>query len=254
MTINTRLIEDTIESLRILQTPKEFQDFWSEIACELGFSSFTYVGVQIGRDRLSEIVGHKRIPVYLTTVDPRWEQEYVQSAFFSSDPVVREALAHPIPIVSLDLIKRQALSKSGQLVMNRAHDFSLSKVLTIPVHAFGGDIGIMSLYSSESDAEFYRCVSAFQHTLHVLAIHFHTIVQDVLGEPDSMLQQVPLTPRELECLHWTAKGKTAWEIGQIIQISDRTVHHHVMSAFEKLRVVNKTHAVAKAVSLGLAAP
>lgn len=254
MTTNTRLIEDSIDNFRNLQVPEDFRDCWADIASRHGFSSFTYVGVQIGRDRLSEIVGHKRIPVYLTTVDPRWEEEYVLSAFFGSDPVVREALAHPIPIVSLDLIKHQVLAESSRLVMNRAHDFSLSKVLTIPVHAFGGEIGIMSLYSSESEEEFYRCVSAFQHTLHVLAIHFHTVVQDVLGEPDSMLQKVPLTARELECLHWTAKGKTAWEIGRIIRISDRTVHHHVMSAFEKLRVVNKTHAVAKAVSLGLAAP
>jgi len=254
MTINVRLIDDFIENLRDLQSPEEFRDCWSNIADRHGFSSFTYVGIRIGRDRLSELIGHKRIPVYLTTVDPKWEEEYILSGFFGSDPIVRAAIARPIPIVSLDLVKHQALAEAGRLIMNRAHDFSVSKALTIPVHAFGGEIGIMSLYSSESGTEFYRCIEAFQHTLHILTVHFHTVVQDVLGERDSVLQKVPLTPRELECLHWTAKGKTAWEAGRIIQISERTVHHHVMSALEKLRVVNKAHAVAKAVSLGLAAP
>lgn len=208
----------------------------------------------MGRDRLSGSAHHKRIPVYLTTVDPKWEEHYVVSAFFGSDPIVHAALRRPIPIVSLDLVRHQTLSDAARLVIDRGNDFSLSKGLTIPIHAFGGDIGIMSLFSSESENEFYKCISVFQHTLNIMAIHFHTLVQDVLGEKDSILQVVPLTPRELECLHWTAKGKTAWEIGQIIQISERTVGHHVMGAFDKLRVVNKTHAVAKAVSLGLAAP
>src|SRR5438552_4179208 len=30
-----------------------------------------------------------------------------------------------------------------------------------------------------------------------------------------------LTPRELECLHWTLLGKTAWETGRILGICDK---------------------------------
>lgn len=60
-----------------------------------------------------------------------------------------------------------------------------------------------------------------------------------------------LTPRELECLRWTMDGKTAWEIGAILGITERTVVLHVNGAMHKLDCVNKHQAVIKALRLGL---
>ena len=60
-----------------------------------------------------------------------------------------------------------------------------------------------------------------------------------------------LTPRELECLRWTMDGKTAWEVGSILGISERTAVLHVNNAMHKLGCVNKHQAVLKALRLGL---
>lgn len=59
-----------------------------------------------------------------------------------------------------------------------------------------------------------------------------------------------LSARELEVLQWTADGKTAWEIGRILGISEQTVTRHAVSAARKLGCVNKVQAVAKALRLG----
>jgi len=59
-----------------------------------------------------------------------------------------------------------------------------------------------------------------------------------------------LTPMELECLKWTAAGKTAWEVGRIVARSERAVGDYLHSAMRKLNCSNKFHLVAKAVSLG----
>jgi LuxR family transcriptional regulator, quorum-sensing system regulator BjaR1 len=56
-----------------------------------------------------------------------------------------------------------------------------------------------------------------------------------------------LTPREREVLAWVARGKSAWEIGEILNIAKRTVDEHVQSAVRKLGAVNRTHAVALAI-------
>jgi LuxR family quorum sensing-dependent transcriptional regulator len=56
-----------------------------------------------------------------------------------------------------------------------------------------------------------------------------------------------LTAREAEVLHWVARGKSAWEIGEILNIAKRTVDEHVQTAVRKLGAVNRTHAVAMAV-------
>lgn len=57
-----------------------------------------------------------------------------------------------------------------------------------------------------------------------------------------------LTPREAEILQWVAKGKTYWEIAQILGISIRTVRHFMANCREKLHAVSNKQAVAKAVA------
>jgi DNA-binding CsgD family transcriptional regulator len=62
-----------------------------------------------------------------------------------------------------------------------------------------------------------------------------------------------LTPRELEALRWTMAGKTAWELGAILGISERTAVLHVNNAMKKLDCSSKHQAVLKALRLGLIA-
>ena len=56
-----------------------------------------------------------------------------------------------------------------------------------------------------------------------------------------------LTSREIEVLQWVARGKPAWEIGEILQIKKRTVHEHVQTAVRKMGAANRIHAVAMAI-------
>lgn len=68
----------------------------------------------------------------------------------------------------------------------------------------------------------------------------------------SICEPVPkLSDRELECLGWAMKGKTAWETGMILAIAERTVVAHLGNATRKLGAINKHAAVVKAVKLGL---
>ena len=67
-------------------------------------------------------------------------------------------------------------------------------------------------------------------------------------------QLVELSEREKSCLGWTALGKSSWEIGQILSISENTVTFHIKNAMRKLGVSNRTVAVVNAIRLGLIAP
>jgi LuxR family transcriptional regulator, quorum-sensing system regulator BjaR1 len=60
-----------------------------------------------------------------------------------------------------------------------------------------------------------------------------------------------LTAREIEVLRWVANGKSAWEIGEILHITKRTVDEHVQTSVRKLGAVNRTHAVALAIGDGI---
>lgn len=90
--------------------------------------------------------------------------------------------------------------------------------------------------------------------LQLFAVHAQEAAERLL-KPSATTPEsdARLTPRELECLRWTMEGKTAWELGRILGISEQTVARHVNNATHKLRCVNKYHAVLKAMRLGLIA-
>lgn len=60
-----------------------------------------------------------------------------------------------------------------------------------------------------------------------------------------------LTQREIDCLRWSSIGKTGWEIGKILDISEDTVKKHFRSIEEKLECANRQHAIACAIRHGL---
>jgi LuxR family quorum-sensing system transcriptional regulator SolR len=55
-----------------------------------------------------------------------------------------------------------------------------------------------------------------------------------------------LTRRELEVLRWSAEGKTAWEIGEILTMGVRTVRTHQTSIKAKYRVSTIVQAAVRA--------
>jgi LuxR family quorum sensing-dependent transcriptional regulator len=63
--------------------------------------------------------------------------------------------------------------------------------------------------------------------------------------------ELKLSARERDVLAWAGRGKTVAETPDILKISEGTVETHVKRALEKLNVSNKTHAVAKAITLGV---
>lgn len=65
------------------------------------------------------------------------------------------------------------------------------------------------------------------------------------GREFTIAQTDPLTPREAEVLLWTAEGKTAWEAGRIMGITEGTARIHLARVLDKLNASNKPHAVAR---------
>jgi DNA-binding CsgD family transcriptional regulator len=64
-------------------------------------------------------------------------------------------------------------------------------------------------------------------------------------------EKYKLTPKEKEVIRWAGEGKTSWEIGQILSISERTVKFHLRHIYIKFNVINRTQAVAMASRLNL---
>lgn len=78
--------------------------------------------------------------------------------------------------------------------------------------------------------------------LHVASIEvFDRFVQ---LQPRAFDEKAKLSERERECLLWTAEGKTSFEIGKIVGISEHTVNYYLNTASGKLNATNRVQAVA----------
>ncbi|MCC1497206.1 DNA-binding response regulator [Alcanivorax sp. 1008] len=89
--------------------------------------------------------------------------------------------------------------------------------------------------------EFLTIVDGREYLLRLHEVQQTSVATGVLKE------RFKLTGRESDVLLWIAKGKTNREIGQILDVSPRTVNKHLEQVFRKLNVENRTSAAAVAI-------
>ena len=78
------------------------------------------------------------------------------------------------------------------------------------------------------------------------------LVQHVrTGPVEPVVTPSLLSPRELDVLRLVATGRTNAEIGRELYIGEATVKTHLLKAFSKLEVADRTHAVTRAIERGL---
>lgn len=164
------------------------------------------------------------------------------------DPVMQHCRRHTVPIVwNQDTYTSQGL---GDLWEEQAR-FGYCTGIAMALHLPQGRhfaLGVERDRPLPADrGELTRIVADLQ----LFAVHAQDAAMRVLA-PDLAIADLPaLTPRELEVLRWTMEGKTAWEVGTILGITERTAVLHVNNAMHKLQCSSKHQAVLKALRLGL---
>ena len=114
--------------------------------------------------------------------------------------------------------------------------------------------GLHFMIGMDRDRALPRCpreVARITADFQLFAVHAQHAALKVLAPPRRSQARPELTPRELETLRWTMEGKTAWEVGHILGVSEQTAVRHLNNATHKLTCVNKHQAVVKAMRMGL---
>lgn len=85
--------------------------------------------------------------------------------------------------------------------------------------------------------------------LQLIAVHAQDAALRLLVAHDDPMPR--LTRREIEVLRWTKEGKSAWETGRLMGVTENTVNFHVRNITMKLDAMSKHQAVLKAIALGI---
>jgi LuxR family transcriptional regulator, activator of conjugal transfer of Ti plasmids len=245
-------VESVLADLESLSTEAEIRQKLASTFDAYGYNTYTYAGIDAdeirdtapGQSYLSDLI-------YLSNLKAEWVAHYLESDYAHIDPIVRTCTDVRLPLRWDETFKAQTRTRFESQMMEDAWENGLRRGFTIPVHGPRGELGIFSLNSDLSDNEFHRATDAKRFEIQVLAYHFHDAIQRKLKADKIAPIAVPLTDREVEILKWTVEGKTAWEVGKILKISERTVNFHLQNVMEKFGVHNKTHAASKALHMGL---
>lgn len=122
--------------------------------------------------------------------------------------------------------------------------FDLICGLAVPVHDASGKRGVIGFMGNRPDLG-----PAEVMELSYLSAHVYERLAAICSIDVRTAET--LSERELDCVNWTAAGKTSAEIADILNLSEHTVNHYLNRATRKLDAVNRTQAVAKAFRLGL---
>lgn len=230
---NTRLPklegESEITSVFEMVTNKTF---------ELGFQfcSFTMS---------SQLSDNHTEPLQISNYPNEWTALYKRAHFFDVDPVVALCKRSVFPV----LWEEKIFSEAPNL-WDLAQSFGVHLGWTQSVHDFQGIFSMLTLGRSKGDVtpqELYEKAGQVLWLCHAM----HAVVAQKYADKPCIHPPSTLTPRETEILKWSAMGKTADEVGNIMSITPRTVGFHVSSAMRKLGVNSKIAAVLRASKAGL---
>ncbi len=157
-----------------------------------------------------------------------------------NNPLVQRALTRLEPLAINEIWAAPLSDRQKRVLAFISMSLNVRDGFTIPIRLDETLDGIVMFGGLKPDTS-----ALVRSLLHLLA-HCAFKRARELAEAPVRKKKGALTTRELECLQWTAMGKTDAEIGTILTISARTARFHIENAKRKFGVSTRIQAVAEA--------
>ena len=223
----------TLEGLSgISEVGKAFQDYVSD----LGFSNAACITLPEAGTLVAE-------SVLMNSRPEEWSTAYIKQDCVRTDPMVRELFRTYHPFAWSDVTETRELGKREKAVMALASDFEMDCGFVVPIFDTSGNTGLISIAGLGITMN-----EQLRGALTLASTYVHNRLCTMKRKERE--DDVRLTAREMECLKWIAAGKSDWQIGQILSISNKTVNYHVENVKRKFGVATRIQAVVAAMRQG----
>lgn len=230
--------EELISNVDSTKDEKQIYAYIAAAARQLGFEYCAF-GLQFPYPLTS-----KRV-VLMNNYPQAWQNRYQQESYVNQDPTVLQGRRSATPFLWDD-----KLFSDTKNMWEEAQSHGLRHGWSQSNLDGSGAASLLTLARSHekiSESELHANESRMRWLVSVAHLSLSNVYQS-----DLRAQLNPnLTDRELEVLRWSADGKSAGEISDILSISKNTVDFHIKNAVQKLQTANKTAAVVRAVMMGL---
>ena len=240
-----RLAEAATLAIEAARSAEELYAYLASFCGTVGFDYFAYFASAPWRPGDDPATS----PMAGTSYPCRWRVHYLRLGYEHHDPVLRAGSTTRRAFTWGNRDYVNCLSGKARQMFDEARAFGIGGGVSVPVYGPGGDRGLLSLSGRTTGAALSAIVREHLPVLHLVAHQAHAAMMERLLQPAH--EAVRLTEQERECLTWTLRGKTAWEIAHIIGRSRATVNFHLQKSQRKLGTSSKHHAATKAMQAGL---
>lgn len=235
------MLQGSFQAVLEVGNREEFRGEVVRFAKQLGFDTVAAVAIIDRPFREPEFIEVDNAP-------DGWRDAMLDPECGRLDPVMQHCKRHSVPIVwdqgTYTSAGQGALWETQALYGYRAG-------ICLALHMPEGRHFLLGVDRDQALPSDRHEVTRLVADLQLFAVYAQDTAMRVLA-PVELRPEVPkLTPRELDCLRWTMEGKTAWEVGTILGIAERTAVLHLNNGMHKLSCTNKHQAVLKALRLGL---
>ena len=228
---------EVVENIERHTTPGQVIATLARALGQFGFTSFL-----IG-DRPDAGIAK---PTYLINGWPQdWSEHYEKNQYYPDDPIAAWAEQTYRPYEWSEVRFDIERYPRAMEVLHAGRAFKRNAGFVVPTYRPDRPTGVVTMCGEKPDFE----VSA-KRAIHFISMYaYGKAVCLATDEAPVEHTTVKLTVGEKEVLNWTAAGKSAWEISEILDISQDTVNWRLKNAYGKLNAVNKVQAVVNAIRM-----
>ncbi len=212
----------------------------NDYCSDLGINYFSYLNLHGN--------GPNSAPM-MTSYDDEWRARYTEKSFHQYDPVALTSKRARLPFFWNHGEFLRPFAKIQRRVFQEARAFRLHAGYSIPISGPNGELAVFSIVDPD-ERHLIDVIRDQGPKLQLSALHIHDAAMS-LAEVPSLTDNESLSDRELECLSWTAEGKTSDEIADIVCISAATVNYHLNKVVLRFGAANRHHAAIIALRKGI---
>lgn len=236
--MNTNWFDDLLELLtNRVATEEEIRAAVDKAVHALGFEYYHFVYRQVlpfSQARMRSISNYPLL----------WRKHYAERGYASIDPRV----SHGMNSEELLAWNDQLFHEAPELWRDMKNHGFVHGLTQSTLNGVMG-LGILSLARSSLEIESDEIAEKGEKFTQLTQLIHSLFSRRYLDDAVSSLPG--LSPREAEVMRWTADGKSARDIAEILHLSKNTIDFHIKNTVSKLGAPNKTAAVILAASLGI---
>lgn len=167
-----------------------------------------------------------------------WRRRYFENNYFPNDPAVLHIARTTDPFTWADALACPDYTPAQRRVVHEASEFDMQGGFVVPLVGLYARTAVLELAGPNKSLD-----TREKAELQMASMSVNSRLRTIFRPRRHPLP--PLSKREREILQWAAVGKSDWEIGEILAISEKTVNAHIENVKRKYGVTSRIHAVVK---------